>query len=83
MIQIDVFQFAKATKKNTKNSNNMEGLTLQVDGPITGRVIIPGGGLITGIFFSVNRLMGLSPEGLITGILRCTLNDVSQKQNST
>ena len=44
MIQKDeiVFQFTKRTKKNQKkkNSNNMESLTLQVDGPITGRAYI-------------------------------------------
>ena len=40
----------------------MESLTLQVDGYITGRANIPGG-LITGIIFSVYRLMGLYPGG--------------------
>ena len=50
----------------------MESLALQVDGPITGRAYIRGGGgrggggLITVIFFSVNRLMGLQPEGLVS-----------------
>ena len=61
MIQFihNVFEFAKATMKN---SNNMEELTLQEDGPIIGRAYIAGWGrgkLITGIYFSVSRLMGL------------------------
>ena len=40
----------------------MENVTLQVDGPITIRACNRrggGGGVITGIFFSVYRLMGL------------------------
>ena len=50
----------------------MENLTLQVDGPITGRAYIRGGGGGGGgaynqNIFSVCRLMGLQPEGLISG----------------
>ena len=50
---MDVPQLATETKKNKRNSNNMECLTLQVVGPITGKAYIQGGGggLITGIFF--------------------------------
>ena len=36
----NVFQFATPTKKNQINSNNTESLTLQIDGPITGRAYI-------------------------------------------
>ena len=36
----NVLQFASAIKKNR---NNMESLTLQADGPITGRDYIRGG----------------------------------------
>ena len=52
ILKIDnAFQFPTATKKNTKNSNNMESLTLQVDGPITGRAyVLVGVGAVTGIF---------------------------------
>ena len=46
----NVFQFTTSTKKNQKNSNNMEGLTLQVDGPMNREGLYPEG-LITGIFF--------------------------------
>ena len=37
----------------------MESLTLQVDGPITGRAYIDPEGLISGMFFSFYRLTGL------------------------
>ena len=47
-------------QREKKNSNNMARLNLQEDGPIIGRAYIKrGGGLITGIFFSVYRLRGL------------------------
>ena len=51
-------QMQQRKTRNTSYSNNMESLTLQVDGPINERAYIHGG-LITGIFFSVYRLMGL------------------------
>ena len=62
----DSFQFATATKKNS--SNNMKSLTLQVDGPITERAYIGGGGGgYNRVIFSVYRLMGLQPGGLKSG----------------
>ena len=45
----------------------MERLTLQVDGPITGRALGGGGGANNRNTFSVYGLMGLEPEGFIRG----------------
>ena len=42
------FLFATATKKNNKNSNIMDSVTLHANRPITGRAFIRGG-------FSYNR----------------------------
>ena len=58
----NVFQFASATKKNKNISNNMESLTLQVDGPITQRAYILGGGGLLAEYFLCLRV-----DGLITG----------------
>ena len=58
----NVFQFAKATKKNEKKSNKMESLTLRVDGPITERAYIRGGGSCNRNFFFC-----LLIDGPITG----------------
>ena len=37
-------QFTTPSKKNQKNGNNLESLTLQVDGPITESAYKRGGG---------------------------------------
>ena len=52
------FLFATATKKNNKNSNIMESVTLHANGPITGRVYIRGGG-----GFSYNRFKFRQVDG--------------------
>ena len=73
----NVFQFTTPTKKNQNNSNNVESLSLQVDGPITGKAYIRRGlqpenffplqvdGPITG---EANKWGG--GGGLISGILK-------------
>ena len=56
----NVFQFATATKKNKKNSKNVESLSLHEDELIIGGGgELISGGVIIGIFFSVNRITGL------------------------
>ena len=55
--------FTTATKKNKKNRNNMESLPLQVDGAYTQEGLYPGGGgVMTGIFFDIDSLIGLQPR---------------------
>ena len=68
-------EFATATQKNNTESNNMESLTLQVDGPITRSVymyIRGGRGLINGKFllFTVNsRYCGHSWDRDLVSVL--------------